>query len=231
VEQLDHAGDLRMASSLSATLGFIECALGLAENADARLRWALSQGERLGTPTTVALAKHNLGLARLLQGDLGGAIRVEREAMEEAAAQGDKRIEVASRVYLARFELAAGNLAEAEKQARRALEGAAPQMEVYAYAVLSRALLAGGDAPAALRHAQHADRLLAELKAVEEGDAFVAVALARALAAVGRTGEAKSALEAGRRRLSARAATITSEALLARFLALPDHAELLGCAL
>ena len=85
------------------------------------LRPTLVATRRMGVPNATALVQNNLGFALFGLGQLEEAIAMEHEAAAAFRQVGNKRLEAASRLYLARFYLAAGQIAEAEAEARESV--------------------------------------------------------------------------------------------------------------
>jgi tetratricopeptide (TPR) repeat protein len=184
-KDFERAGDLRAVCSQRTNVGYASLVLGQYERAAQTLREVLDQAKRLGLFVLVKTAKHNLGLALGRLGAYAEARALESEAVAEAHAQGDPRLESAGRIYLSIICALAGDEAGAEREARGAIESARenPSFRAYAVAVLARALLAQGRTAEALDRAREANALLVEQTALEEGEEIVRLALAEALAA------------------------------------------------
>ncbi|MFT3769708.1 MAG: protein kinase [Minicystis sp.] len=225
-------GDARNAVGRQVAVGFAEAELGLFAEAEATLRAALAAGDRLGLFNISVRAQNNLGhvLGRL--GRLDEARAVEERAIAGCVAQGDPRLESASRLYLAEILWLEGDRAAAEREARAALALAstAPGGRARALGLLGRLLLADGRAAAALVAAEDAARLLASLGRIDEGESVIRLALAEALAAAGETTRAREAISTAAARVRARAATVTDPQRRERFLAITENAETLRLA-
>ncbi len=227
VAALERAGDARSATTLGASVGFAELALGRLLHAERELRGAMERAERLGLGTARTVAKHNLGLAVAFQGRLDEGRILLAEALAECLAQKDRRIEVGARAYLARVELLRGDALAAEREARAALVVATPSMRAYSLAVLASALAAQGRVAEALAEAREGHRLVAAGTHGEEGEGLVGVALAACLDAAGDSEAAAAARAEARARLLERAGKIDDEALRAAFLTeIPEHRAL-----
>jgi hypothetical protein len=149
------------------------------------------------------------------------------------AAQGDRRMEAASRVIAARIWLAAGHLAEAEREVRQALARPelAPHVTVYGLAVLAGVLLARGEADEAREPIDEAMLVLDGLGGVEAGESFVRLMYAEVLYASGDEARARRAIAAARARLLARADLMSSPQWRASFLeAVEENARTLALA-
>jgi ATP/maltotriose-dependent transcriptional regulator MalT len=161
----------------------------------------------------------------------GGRFVVEGLAAFES--NGDERLEGASRMYLALTHCETGDLAAAERDARRAVEllAVAPWLLVYARAALAHVLLAVRRAEEALREAEASDRQRRELGFLEEGESFVLLVWARALEAAGRSEDAREALAEAAASLLERADRIQDPAWRRSFLEqVPDNAQTIALA-
>jgi eukaryotic-like serine/threonine-protein kinase len=230
VEQFVVAGDRRNACSARINLAFGQAQIGAWEEAERQLREALAVAERMGIPTLVAHAQHNLGLVLAHRGALPEALAVEREALERYTAHGDTRLFGSSRTYLALIVAQMGDLSLAEQEATRAaldLEGA-PSPQAYALAIRAKVKLAQGRSAEALVDAGKASQMLRDLGGLEEGESLVRLVYAEALYATGQIEEALAALAAARGRVLALANKIVDPALRRSFLErMPDNARTL----
>jgi tetratricopeptide (TPR) repeat protein len=164
----------------------------------------------MGLPFVNAAARSNLGLALARQGALEEAERVERLAVEAFAAQGNLRMEGASRIYLAEIQLLAGRVENAARTARAAVDvlSTTPPARCHALAALARAELQAGALLPALDHARAAYDLLEALSSIDEGESLVRLVHAEALAASGDRAGARAAIAKARRRLLEKAARV-----------------------
>ena len=221
----ERAGDLRNTCVQRGNVGYACLEIGAYAEAERALRDALDQATRLGLANVAATVQHNLGRALMMRGALDEALRVETDAFEAFAAQGDRRLAGAARAYRAAILAARGELGAAEGELLGALE-TAPQlpMQCVLRGHLARVLVRAGRAGEALDHARLAHEILDQLGAIEEGDAIVRLALAEALSAVGDHARADAALAAARERLLDRASRISDAAHRQRFLTqIPEH--------
>ena len=228
----ERAGDVRGACQALSNVGFVHAALGSFVEAEDALRRAHAGAARMGLGTAAALALHNLGGVLAALGHLDEARDVEARAVAAFASAGDPRLEGASRVYLARILLAAGDPEGAEAEARRVAESPASPAPLRAggKAALALALLATGRPAEALALATEASDALAELGSIEDFEALIGIAHAEALDATGNHEAAKAVIGAARRRVLGRAARL-GELARTRFLeAVPDNARCLGLA-
>src|SRR5262249_21066386 len=161
--------------------GYFE--MGSTEEAERALRTALEVAQRFGITMVAANARHNLGPVLARRGALEEALEVERRAAAECRAQGDRRLEGGSRMYLAEILMAAGRLDEAEREARAALELLAivPSIRVRAMATLAAVLRARGDHASALAAAREAAEHIAAGGEVDSGEAMIRLVHAQAL--------------------------------------------------
>jgi tetratricopeptide (TPR) repeat protein len=184
----------------------------------------------MGLSHVVATSKHNLGRALHRQGRLDEAERIEREAIAMFVAQGDRRLESASRFYLGEIVSARGEHAAGEIELRKALAMALPPSRPACLAGLAAHLLARGRIDEAVDAATEAYELLERLGGVEEGESQVRLVYALCLDAAGDPGAVIAAQRAHDRLLS-RAAKITDPAWRESFLNnLPDNAATLAVA-
>ncbi|WP_437767620.1 AAA family ATPase [Sorangium sp. So ce281] len=215
----EQAGDVRRACMARMNLGYSYGQVGQLEEAEAALRQALAESERMELRGTTAYVLQNLGLVLSYRGRLDEARSVEETACAMLERHGDVRMEGCARVYLASILLLAGDPEAAAREARAAdaILERAPPMRAYAVAVLGRALLHLGSPGDALAAAERARALLDEV-GVEEGESVVRLVYAEALSVCGRGAEAAEAIAEARDRLLARAEKISDGAFRAHFL-------------
>jgi tetratricopeptide (TPR) repeat protein len=227
----EQAGDLRYACMQHGHVGYAYLEIGAYVEAERWLRRALAGGERMGLLSVVATAKHNLGRALQHQGRLDEAVAVETEAIELFAAQGDRRLETASRCYLANMLAMRGQLRTAEELLRQGLQTTQAAWRPGLLADLASVLLRQGDLHEALVVAREGHDLLESLGGVEEGESQIRLMLAEALRAAGEPDTARAAIDRARERLLARAAKITDPEWRTSFLEnLPENARTLAVA-
>jgi tetratricopeptide (TPR) repeat protein len=225
------AGDLRGACTQRINVGYACLEMGAFDEAETALREAALSAKRMGLANLVAVAKHNLGRAVAQRGALGLAAQIESEAIAECEAQGDLRMAGASRMYLALVRAAEKDYVSAANEALLAIAqlDKSPPIRAYATATLASIRLAQGDVGRALEHATAAMTELDALGGIEEGEAFVRLVHAKALAASGAAVNAAIALSASRDRLLARAGNIADASQRGRFLhAIPENRETLA---
>jgi tetratricopeptide (TPR) repeat protein len=232
---LERAGDLRRVQRCRGTVGYCALELGAFDEAIAALRETLDTARALGLHTIAATARQNLGLALCHAGRLDEARTEESKAAQEFVEAGNRRMEVASRYYLAFIRMRAGDLAGAEKSARDAVAMALgppllPPVRAEGLGILAAILLAQGRPEEARSAAEEAMCLLEELGGIDGGEPMIRLTHAEALHATGDATHAAAAIAAARARLEDRAAKIRDPRLRASFLdAVPENAR--TCAL
>jgi eukaryotic-like serine/threonine-protein kinase len=231
----EQAGDLRNMCVRSLNLGYAHLQLGAFAASARVLREALGEAERLGQKSMQAYARHNLGLSLGRQGKLAEARAVEEEAVAAFRAQQDRRMEAASRIYLAMILRLSGAAPEAEREARAVAEDPAtpPGLVALALATVAEARLSpeSGQAAEALAAARRAMEILRELEGVEDGESLIRLVFADALAASGDQEGAKEAAREARERLLSRAGKVGDAELRASFLQnVPENARTLSLA-
>jgi tetratricopeptide (TPR) repeat protein len=232
----ERAGDRRDACASRTNLGYLFTELGAYARAEATLRPALADAERMGLADAALSALQNLALAAAGLGRLDEARQWQEQACDGFQRLGDPRMEAHCRRYLALVALAAGDAVTAEREAARGVEllAVAPRLRAATLAVLARARLVLGRVGEARAAADEAMIILESAGgSLEEGEAFLRLVHADLLAAAGEADAAASALALARERLLARAARITDPALRASFLErVPENAATLagaGC--
>ncbi|EYF02145.1 serine/threonine-protein kinase [Chondromyces apiculatus] len=218
--QFERAGDTRNAITTRVNHAIARLCLGSYPEAEAELRAALPECERMGLYQLITWIKHNLGIALLHQGALSEARVLEEEAIEAGIARGHVWTEVSARYTLALVLLRQGELAEAEREAAHAVEvcDQALPARCSALAVLAQTRLWQARPGDALGPATEAMNTLVQLGEIEDGDALVRLVYAEALKACGKDSEARAAIHAARERLLGRAALIAEESWQRQFL-------------
>jgi tetratricopeptide (TPR) repeat protein len=228
----EQAGDERYATMQHGHVGYAYLEIGAYFEAVTWLRRALDGGTRLGLQNVVATAKHNLGRALMHQGRLDEAFAIETEAVAAFHAQGDKRLESASRLYLADILAAQGDYLAAEHELRRALQMVQAASRPQTLASLAHVLLVTNRPREALIAAREAQELLDALGGVEEGESLVRLTYAEALQAADDRETARIAIRVARDRVLDRARKITDPEWRTSFLQnLPENARTLELAL
>jgi tetratricopeptide (TPR) repeat protein len=220
-ERVDARRDL-VSGLVNVAFGHTE--VGQYDDARRTLERALAIADELGVHRTRAVALQNLALVQLMTGDAARALTLAEEAEALAAAQMSSRLAAGAMIYRARALIALGRPTEALATTDRAVAatGEIPPMRAYALAVAADAHLCAGDPGRALLAARTARALLDELGGIDEGEHFLRLAHARALAA---TGDRAGAIEAARiavARIDALAAAIEDAPMRASFLAIAE---------
>ena len=201
--------------------------------AEGWLRKSLETARALNIRSAVSGSLNNLSLALLRGGHMEEARRVAEEALEVYLDQADRRMESATRVYLASALSALGDFATAEREIRVAIDGfeGLPTLTPNALATLADILLRTNRVEEALATARKAYDMLAGVASVEEGESMVRLTWAAALEASGQREHARAAFEQAERRLLERAERIADPAWRRRFLeAVPENAQTLAAA-
>ncbi len=224
----EQVGDLRGACARAMNVGYARLSLGADVEAERALRAAVEQAERLGLHNVRAYGKHNLGLALGHQGKLDEGRAAEEEAIRAFAGQGDRRMEAASRIYLAMLHLLGGDAKAAAREAATVTEDAScsQPLRAGALSMLADARLAAGELDLALSAAREAMDILEALTGIEEGESLIRLTFAEALAAHGDLPAARAAFREARERLLRRAAKVGDPALRRSFLErVPENAR------
>jgi serine/threonine protein kinase/tetratricopeptide (TPR) repeat protein len=225
------AGQARTEILQRVRLGYACLEIGAYDRAVRELEGALAAARGMSLHQATALAQHNLGLALARVGRLEEARTLELEAVRAFQAQGDARLERASRIYYAEIAMLGGDLEGAGQELGTLLEESKDRTptRALALAALARVRVRQRDAASALEHADQAMAMLAEFGGVDEGEALMRLAHVEALRLADRIAEAEAALALARTRLHDRAARIADPALRRLFLeAVPENAETLA---
>ena len=210
IAAFERAGDLRSGCTGQGNLSAILLELGGFDEAESVLRAALTEAENLGLTEVTAGVLGSLGYALLHTGHPRRSTDHSRErAVAACQRHGDGRGEGASRTYLARIHLAAGDPASSEQRVAPRV-GPAPQGRPRCAHMRWRCarapLSACGRAVEAIAAAEEAFALLqAAGGSLEEGEALVRLVHVEALFAAGRLAEAHAALALARGAASSRA--------------------------
>jgi tetratricopeptide (TPR) repeat protein len=232
-ESYEEAGNLRHAAMQRVNVGYGFLEMGAHAEAEHALREALVTAEQLGLATVAATARHDLGLVLGRLGALPEGLAVEREAVSAFQAQKDRRMEGASRNYLALLLIAAGDPRAAEQECLIALpllEGAPPK-RAFLLGTLAESRLRLGEAAPALEAAREGMALLDSLGGIDEGETYLRLVHAEALHAGGHLAEARAAIALARDKLLSRAAKIDDPVRRAQFVGeVPENARTLRLA-
>ncbi|AKT36909.1 protein kinase domain-containing protein [Chondromyces crocatus] len=223
-----HTGDLRNACLNRVNAAHCQIQLGMYARAEAGLREALEEAERMSLHNVATFAKQNLGLCWLHLGNLASARTVLLESIEAFLTQANRRQEGRSRAYLAQVLSRLGDQAAAEGEADAAVATLAfvPTLRAMALAVRARVLLDLGRSTEALALAREALSMLVSLGGAEEGEALIRLTYAETLRATGHHGAARDAVTLAMDRLLERTQRITDPARRQSFCEdVPEHAK------
>ena len=227
-DEFGAAGEQRDATMQRCNVGNGYLQLGGYEDARRVLQEALSVAEPMRLSIAASI-RANLGFALARLGQLDKALAVESEALAQSTAQGNRRWQGVSRVYLAVIYSLRGDLDTAIDAAREAIVTAdeLPAVRAYALAVLANCLSTiDGRASEALDPAEHAMQGLIKLGGLEDGESLIRVVYASILAQLGEREHASRAITIARGRLLARAGRITDDHWRKAFLEnVPENAR------
>ncbi|MBI2394529.1 MAG: protein kinase [Deltaproteobacteria bacterium] len=231
--EFERAGIVRSLNVQRRNIGIALVQLGAWAEAERVFRLLLEEASRMHIGTLGAEVEHWLGVALARQGDLDEARAVEERAISHAVGHGARWIEGGARACLASMLLQCGLPADAEREARRAVDVSenSPAVRAFALAALSEICLARGAAEEALAVSGASITLLGKVGGIEEGEALARVVHAEALRALGRDEGARAAAIEARARLLARAAKIADVELRRSMLErVPVHARTMALA-
>jgi tetratricopeptide (TPR) repeat protein len=232
IQRFEMAGDPRAIAMQLVFLADAYKELGAYDRAEPLFREAIATATRMGLGVVTALAKMNLGLTLAYSGSAASGVAIAQEAVLAYVEHGDHRLEVCAKSYLAMALATAGNREEAVRVAKEATETPchSPPTRAYAHATLARVLLHFPErANDALDAARFAMGTLEELGRLEEGESLARLALALALDATGDRAGAVRAIEAAKKHVLDRAATLRDPSTRATFLtSVPAHREILA---
>jgi tetratricopeptide (TPR) repeat protein len=232
VARFEEVGDLRSACQQIANLAYGLIVVGAYGEAERELRRLIQTAERLNLTIAAVHARQNLGLALGYLGALDEARAVEAETIGAYEKQGVRRMQGLSCAYLAWLDALAGSLDRAEEEARAAVDvlAAIPACLATALGVLAMVLVQRG-APEALDAAERGIAILHELGSIDDGEAWLRLAWADALAAAGRADDARTAILEARDYVLRVAGKIGDEARRESFLCrVPENARILALA-
>jgi tetratricopeptide (TPR) repeat protein len=223
----ERGGDLRNACNAQCNLGFCRAELGAWNEAESVLRASLARARRLGLISVEYNALHNLGYVLFRLGRIDEAREIETDCARVFEQKGDGRTAGGSRLYLAMMALETNALDEARAEVERALALLAdtPPLRPYALAVLVFVNLAQKRIEEARAAALEAGELANALGAMEQGEAYVRLAVAEALRAAGDVEGAKQAITTARARLVERGAIMSEPIRESFFQRVPENAR------
>jgi serine/threonine protein kinase len=220
VREFERAGDLRSLSFARTQVGYGHLLLGDLRAAEPWIVDGAEGAARLKATYIALRARVYHAEVMLRDGRVDEAIATARAVAAAFNAASLRNMEGLTRRLLARALVAAGELDEAEREARTAADmlmlGAYHWPE--ALTVLAEVLLAQGRAADARSAAEQAMTQIAALGRIGIGDTSIRLIHAEALFADGDRDAARAAIEAARDRLHEKAAKIDDDAARARFL-------------
>jgi tetratricopeptide (TPR) repeat protein len=229
-QHFEEIGQRRLACAALGNLAITLQELGLLEEAEASLRRVLETAERLGLKYFLGGALLNLALVLTFDARPNEARPLLARAIAITQKQGEIRSLGTAECYAALTELLAGVPAQGEEWARRATETLkpVPSFRPAAIAVRARCVLAQGRAGEALEYATTASQLLEAAGSVDDGEAWIRLALVECLHATGDDPGARAALSLALARIQEQAEKIPISAWRHAFWhRIPDHARIL----
>jgi len=229
-------GDVRRAAANESNLADTYNRVGAYEEAEKALRDALDGCRQVGNRLGESYALLNLSYALGMLKRIDRALRTIEEARALPHVQEDPRLMLTLRLYRARVllqgiddpERAAGLGDEASRLAHDAGKAGMVALRVAALAITAQVRLHEGDFELALAASTQAMTGRDELSSIEEDEAEVFLAHAKALAAAGRAEESQKVVERGLERLRYIAQRIADTSVRARFLNdVPAHKALM----
>jgi tetratricopeptide (TPR) repeat protein len=219
------AGDRRTSCLVAGNMGYVALALGALDEADEALASMARVADAIGAVRLRGSAQQNTAWLRHLQGRDAEAIPLARRSAEMFEQQGDKRMAAFSRIYLTMALDATGEVDAAFDEATRAVALSEPLPPAHASALANLAdlELRHHRVEDALAHAREAHRLMETLGGLEESEPLVRVVYAEALAAAGRTGEARDVVRGAMTAMQEHAAKIATERWRASFATVPEN--------
>jgi eukaryotic-like serine/threonine-protein kinase len=233
VDCFNSVGDLRHACQQRAYVGYDELILGAFARAERSLNEAIAVAERMGLHQVTAHAQHNLGLVLARLGRLDEARTVEVAAISALDAQGNRRLALTARNYLALIEIDAGNFVPALRIVTEAIANGGDMESALSpyHATASTACRLAGDAAGAMAHASRALELVRIHGRPEEGDVAIRLAHAHALHASGAVEDAARVIGNAHDQLLEAGAKIRDATWRQSFLeAVPENAETIALA-
>ncbi len=229
-QSFEEAGMLRNLCVQRKSVAIAALGLGLDREAEACVRLALTEAERLGLHDNASDARDLLGLALARQGQLDQALELCELGARECVQNSARWAEGRARTTLAELWRRRGDLERAETEARSALatlSETAP-LHAVALAVLGRVARARGDVALALEVTSRAMRRVEAGSLTGDQETVVRLAHLEALRA-GLDPRARTLAEEAVASLSARAERISDAGHRKSFLSrVPENAELLA---
>jgi eukaryotic-like serine/threonine-protein kinase len=229
VEHFDHAadshamvGNVRSELMMRANAAFARGLVGHLQDAESKLRTCLAATEKLGLPGVAATARTDLASVLEWMGRYPEARELGLRALADHQAQGDKRMEAATRVALALVNLRMGEVDAALVHSKHACE-LVPEttgLGAFALAAFAYVNVKTQQFDIAMEAATRAYDACTQSSMVAGPESFIRLVYARALQGVGRLAEARMAVASAHARLLERVARMRSaeskEAFLTR---------------
>lgn len=229
-ESFETAGDLRNASLQRVSAGFACNELGAYDEAIKNLERAFEWASRCGIENTAAIAKLQLGRAKLGAQELADAERELRAAMTALDAQGNQRLGGNARSLLALTLLQRGHNQAAQQLAEEAVAMLTENPALLPHALMSLALTqltidTDEAAPNALSSAERAVLGLSGPGSSTFGEVGILLTYAKALHRNGRKVDASVALARAAESIRNRSKAIVDRVHQQSFLDEPTNAE------
>ena len=231
IERYREAGYVRRVAGAKTNLADVYNRVGAYAEAVDALHDALEDCRRVGNRRMEGYALVNLGYAQAMLGQVGEAQAALEQAGAIAEGSGEVRLGLYVRYYAARAQLSAKRPDEAVGTALAvaadAVELKLPSVQASALAVASEAAAGSGDTERALELSARSMEVLEALGSIEEDEAELFLARARALRAAGDSAQARAVASRGLSRVKALAAQIADPVMRARFVGdVPAHRSL-----
>ncbi len=222
------AGDRRRSTGARGNVGYQLAWLGQYGEAMPVLRVAVADSEQLGLSSTTAFCRLALGECLISVGDYAEGVELIEGAIEAFEGQLDPRMEAQARRAYAQALLLQRRTAEAEREARRAVELCeVPEVRLWTLAMLSEVLLARGTIEEALATSKRSMDALACVSEKDADEPYARRVYAEALYASGDAVGARTAIAEALRSLEARSVIIDDDAVRSTYNeAVPQHRRL-----
>jgi serine/threonine protein kinase/tetratricopeptide (TPR) repeat protein len=238
VEQFAAAGDIRNVALEKTTVAWCHAELGDFAEAERLCRDSLAWSEARQLQQASTYARVNLGFILTFSPGCEDEARTLLERAEsECAAVGNRRLQGWACGHLSTWAHRAGDLAASAKHAAQAIDllSTTPGLQAWALACHARAILPAGRSDAAviavaLDEARRAVAMLESLGGLLQGESLPRVVLAAVLEATGDVDAAHEQRRLARVDLLRRADRLARPDWRARFVVIPEHAEILSVA-
>jgi tetratricopeptide (TPR) repeat protein/energy-coupling factor transporter ATP-binding protein EcfA2 len=224
-------GDVRRAAGAACNVADLYNRLGDFRHAEKELLLAREGCRRVNNRLVEGYATANLGYALMHQGRIQEACAEFDRALMLADDTNESVLRMVIGLYRCRAQLAQSPTRDiidaAQGVADEAREVGLAPLAALALSVASSAALINQDVEFALRLAQQAMAIRDELGGVEEDEADLFLAYARALESSGAMDAARAVRQRGKERIQAIASGITDSQLRSGYLSVPENAELL----